>query len=167
MSETYSVVMTGGIAEGLAQEQAKANVAKLFNLGNKQLDKLFSGKPVAVRRGVSRQQADKIYAALTKAGVIAKIKSDRPLAVPVKSPAPAKAVEVGSEKVEKKPRLVVANAADAGQGNKPDLECPRCGHHQAFTRACGLCKMDLNLHIQRLERKAQARAYRRQARAAN
>ena len=42
MAETYSVVMTGKLAEGMETEQVKAKVAKMFKLGETQLEKLFS-----------------------------------------------------------------------------------------------------------------------------
>lgn len=167
MSESYSVVMTGKVAAGQDLAQVKANVGKLFKLGSQQLDKMFTGKPVAVRKGISREQADKICAALMKAGAEAKVRSNLQTASapapeqPAQKPKASVKVVAGTDAApaaSKKP----AAAADTS-GFRPDLECPRCGHEQAFTRQCGLCKMDLTLHIQRLERKEKVRAFRRKA----
>ena len=176
MSETYSVVMTGRIADGMELGQVKANVAKLFKLGDEQLEKLFSGKPVAVRRGVDRQQADKICAALTKAGAVAAVKSNRPLA-PVEAPAavqakPSEQAEPAAKAepaVKPVPATTAATAASdeavapSEEGLPAELDCPRCGHHQPLAKACSLCKMDLTLHLQRVKRREQVRALRRQA----
>ena len=42
------------------------------------------------------------------------------------------------------------------------ITCPRCAHEQPFATACGLCKMDLTLHIRRLLRRDRARKVRMQ-----
>lgn len=167
MSETYSVVMTGEIAEGVALEQAKANVGSLFKLGDGQLQKLFSGKPVAVRRGITRPQADKICKALSKAGVIAKVTSSRPVTAKVAATHPASVSKAtgtsGSNRVDKAAASGKVVVRPVPEVSKPDLDCPRCGHHQTFATVCSLCKMDLTLHIQRVEKKALARANRLRA----
>lgn len=175
MSDSYSVVMTGKVAEGQNPEQVKANVGKLFRIDEQQLNRMFAGKPVAVRKGISREQADKICAALMKAGAEAKVRSVKPRAAQpdaaqqppaVKAVAPARSAPAEPKAASPKtaaetPKSAAAKAA--GGDFTPDLECPRCGHEQAFTTQCGLCKMDLTLHIQRLRRKEKARAFRREA----
>lgn len=185
MAETYSVVMTGKLAEGMAQEQVRANVGKLFKLGEEQLDKLFSGKPVAVRRNLDEQKAEKLCAALTKAGAIARVKSSRPLSTAkpatTKKASTAKAEEASRPQVaaaaKTKPAAAKTESAPAKQAapktpapakpsakaNPGEIECPRCGHQQAYATACSLCKMDLTLHLQRLERKERIRAFRKKA----
>lgn len=171
MSDTYTVVMTGKIADGKNQEEVKAKVADLFKVGGEQLDKIFSGKPVAVRRGVELKQADKICAALLNAGAVAKVKADQPSqsqAANTPEPQQSQAVKNVAEEPAAVARThgqtdTAAAAVTETAGDLPsDLECPRCGHVQPFTKQCGLCKMDLTLHIQRLRRKEQRRAYRRE-----
>lgn len=34
------------------------------------------------------------------------------------------------------------------------VTCPRCGHEQPRADSCGACRMDLRLHLQRLEKRA-------------
>lgn len=177
MAETYSVVMTGKVADGMALEQVRANVGKLFKLGDEQLDKLFSGKPVAVRRNLDQQKAEKLCAALTKAGAVARIKSNRPLAAaqqpaakkPASKPAASEPADVAPEaKAAPAPEPAAAAptpvATAKPAANAPaELECPRCGHEQRYAKACSLCKMDLTLHLQRLERRERVRAMRKKA----
>jgi hypothetical protein len=59
----------------------------------------------------------------------------------------------------------VAKASIGKTAKTEGLICPRCGHEQPLAKACGLCKMDLTLHIQRLKRREQVRKVRRQRRA--
>lgn len=210
MSETYSVIMTGTIADGFELEQVRASVSKLFKLTPQQLDKLFSGRPVAVRRNVDKTLALKLGSALTRAGALTEIKNSVPpgdnglpaaadtapsASAEVKAPpvtntvvadlsgqdlqaqdASGKNTSVIQEEV--KPvavEIVTADSADAEKAvvaslpAEPEAEqirCPRCGHEQAFDTACGMCKMDLTLHIQRLQRKERARIRRLQSQSA-
>ncbi len=155
-SESYSVVVTGKIAEGFELSQVKGNVGKLFKLEDSQVEKLFSGKPVAIRRGVEKGQALKLRSALAKAGAIAAVKVARAKATEEKS------VEEPVKESVQEPVVERATAVTAETQNPAEISCPRCGHEQAFTTACGSCKMDLTLHLQRLKRKEEMRAFRRQ-----
>jgi hypothetical protein len=153
MSETYTVVVTGKIMDGFQIDQVKVNLSQLFKLNDEHLDKIFSGKPVAIRRGVDKQQALKLRLALSKAGAIAVLKSS-----PAAAPTAGHAQDAADTET--------ASPVSSDNKDMPGLCCPRCGHQQVFTRSCGLCKMDLNLHIRRLQRKEQARAFRRSSQAA-
>lgn len=161
MSETYTVIMMGKVADGQVMDEVKARVAKMFKLDGAQLDKMFSGKAVAVRRGVDRQQADKICAALLNAGAVAKVKADIPAA---DQQAQELQASPQPESLSREPESAPEPAAVSTDTEDftPDIECPRCGHEQAFTTQCGLCKMDLTLHIKRLQRKERVRAHRRE-----
>lgn len=142
MSNSFSVVVTGKVVDGFELGQVKANVGKLFKLTEAQIDKMFAGKPVAIRRGIDKEQAIKLRSALAKAGALATVKTSRPPA--------AKASEAAAAAAE----------PSASTAFTPDICCPRCGHEQSFTSACGLCKMDFTLQIQRLKRRAEAKAIR-------
>lgn len=178
MSELFSVVMTGKIADGRNRDEVKASVAKLFKLNSAQLEKMFSGKPVAVRRDIDRLQADKICAALLQAGAEAKVKArvataTKPQAAPAPKAAASKPAAVAKPAAAPKPgaaakaKPAAKPAAPARAADQGTIECPRCGHEQPFTTQCGLCKMDLTLHIQRLEKREKARQVRRQAKQAS
>jgi hypothetical protein len=142
-AQGYSVVMTGKVHEGHEVAQVKANVSKLFKIGSEQVEKMFVGKPVAIRRGVEKKQAEKLLSALTKAGVVAIIKGA--------------ALAVNQGKKQPSPVAKPATAAPITS----TIVCPRCAHEQNFMTACELCKMDFTLHIKRLEKKEQVRSHRR------
>ena len=207
MAGNFNVVMTGKIADGYDEKQVKENVGKLFKLEETQVDKLFSGKSVILKRAIDRPQAMKIRNALAKAGALALIKqdsgaqtppSDAPTvakatapkseaATPVqKKPASAKPVAPEPVKSEPKPAKKAASARavlDVTPAPKPEpvaakakskspapppvsgefeiVTCPRCGHEQAIADTCGLCNMDLQLHLQRLTKRGGRRRRRR------
>lgn len=136
MSEKFSVVLTGKLADGFELPQVKDNIAGLFKLAPEKVDRLFSGKPVALKRGVDKAQAMKLRNALARAGALGVIKADGAVA----AAAPAQ------------PQKAMA-----------DVTCPRCGHEQPHANSCGRCKMDLSLHLQRIKRREKIIANRHQA----
>lgn len=207
MSETYSVVLTGKLLNGESLNDVKTSVGSAFKLSVAQLDKLFSGKPVALKRGLDKKQAVKLSTRLQQLGAHAVIKSSvaKPAATkaapvketePVKQdlpftdivadmsesqksaaaeaaveikPVATKAAKAKPEPAPEPPAAVKEPVAVSVPEVKPaaapaksadDITCPRCGHEQAFSTACGHCKMDLTMHIKRLERKAKVLANR-------
>jgi hypothetical protein len=147
MSGAYSVVVNGEIADGFDLAQVKKTVAAQFKLSDAQIEKVFSGKPVSIRRGIDKEQALKLSAALAKAGAVAAVKR-----AAVKPPAPEKPTSAANNK-----NVLPVSAAD--------ISCPRCGHTQSFSQACSMCKMDFALHIKRLARKEKMREFRQQNKA--
>jgi hypothetical protein len=149
-AELYSVIVSGKISEGFELSQVKANVGTLFKLDERGVQKLFSGKPVAIRRGIEKIDALKLSAALTRKGLITVIRVVRPVANEVAS----------NTAFSEKGIKAKAKPVDSFT---PDINCPRCGHEQPFVNSCSLCKMELTLHIQRLKRKQQIKHFRQQA----
>jgi hypothetical protein len=148
MSEKFSVVLTGKLADGFELPRVKSNIAQVFKLAPEKVEKLFRGKPVALKRGVDKAQAMKLRNALARAGALGLIKADvvNPQ-VTVETPA----VEARAVKPEASPAIVQA-----------DISCPRCGHEQPRANSCSLCKMDLSLHLLRIKRREQMIANRHQ-----
>lgn len=141
MSEatSYAVVMTGEITEGESVVDVKHSVAMLFNVVGPKLDKMFAGKPVAVRRNVDRVKAYQICAALLDAGVIAKVKSERNVAAKgvrevIEHPS-ATVVDMQSRQVVAEPPVLERESMISEGSSLPvvtlkglqsDLECPNC-----------------------------------------
>lgn len=82
----YDVVFSGKLVEGAAEDQVKANVAKLFKVEVAKIERLFTGSPVMIKKGVDEQTARKYLVAMKKAGAICEVKGLQPAA-----PAEAKA----------------------------------------------------------------------------
>jgi hypothetical protein len=86
----HSIVFSGRLRPGISIEEARANVARLFKLEpGPQLDRLFSGKPVTLKKGLSEEQARKYADALLKAGAICEIVGGLPQPLTAVIPAPA------------------------------------------------------------------------------
>ena len=233
MEASYNVVVTGKVVDGFDLAQVKANFRELFKLDQQQVDKLLVGKPVAIRRGVNKQQALKLRNSLLKAGAITVVKvaaepAAKPSASPAASPAnsatrpagagtqpaastpPATKPAPSADTSGPKPKFKVTNsgyataepktasgspavkakqpasqapikeaakqkpvqqkpvqaqqAADSASTAQAaaELDCPRCGHQQAIAKACERCRMDLRLHLKRLQRKQKIRSARQQ-----
>lgn len=156
MSETYSVVLSGSLVEGFELDQVKQNIATSFKLNEAQTDKLFCGKPVAIKRGIDQTLALKLSKHLQQLGADVEIKTIAAVKAAVVAPTQQPTIEE-----------VPKPAAAVQKVKQEDQCCPRCGHEQPFAEVCGLCKMDLTLHIRRLERRAKVVANILRERAAN
>ena len=65
---TYSVIFRGDLQPGYTVTDVKANFARLFKAGPDMVEKLFSGRPLALKKGLSEAQAGQLQATLTKLG---------------------------------------------------------------------------------------------------
>jgi hypothetical protein len=87
MSNSYSVVFCGRLAEGFTQEQVRANFAGLFKAADASvIDRIFSGKRVLLHKGLEETEAHKRVDILRRAGAICEISQETP---PAASPPPA------------------------------------------------------------------------------
>ena len=69
MSERrFDILFDGSVINGHDVSLVKNNVQTLFKLSDEQVDKIFCGRPVAIKRGLDRKSAQKYQTALTKAG---------------------------------------------------------------------------------------------------
>jgi hypothetical protein len=80
MSELYSVIFRGNILPGQQLPEVKARLAQLLKLDDSKLASVFSGKPVLIRKDCDLATAEKVKAALAKAGADAEIKPANPAA---------------------------------------------------------------------------------------
>ena len=77
MAEThFKIVFEGQLRTGVDIETAKLNMAGLFKRELSAVEKLFSGQPVALKRGLSQEQALHYLSALNDAGLEARIEAD-------------------------------------------------------------------------------------------
>jgi len=75
MSQRYDIFFAAQIVDGFEQSTVRANLASLFKANDATLEKLFSGKPQLIKRGVDKAGAIKYKAALAKAGAVALIRA--------------------------------------------------------------------------------------------
>ena len=74
---THRIIINGKTVNSVSQADARANLGRIFKLGDEQLDKIFQGKPLVFKKGLTGQQVEKFTTALKKCGVRHKV--DPPL----------------------------------------------------------------------------------------
>jgi uncharacterized membrane protein YhaH (DUF805 family) len=79
MAEThFKIIFEGKLRNGAELQTAKLNLAALFKSEASVVEKLFSGQPVILKRGLSQEQAQRYLTALHDAGVEARIENEHP-----------------------------------------------------------------------------------------
>ncbi|MDQ0126767.1 uncharacterized membrane protein YhaH (DUF805 family) [Pseudomonas lini] len=77
MSEhRYKIVFDGALLPGVEITTAKLKLAELFKTDVVAIERLFSGRPVALKRDLSQSDAQTYLQALTKTGIAARIESE-------------------------------------------------------------------------------------------
>ncbi|MGZ7455727.1 DUF805 domain-containing protein [Pseudomonas sp. Ma2-10] len=77
MSENrFKIVFDGALLPGVDVTTAKLNLAELFKSDVVAIERLFSGKPVALKRDLSQVDAQTYLQALTNTGIDARIESE-------------------------------------------------------------------------------------------
>ena len=76
----FKIVFDGALLPGVESATAKLNLAELFKSEVDAIEKLFTGRPVALKRDLSRPDAETYLNALKNAGVDARIETEQPVA---------------------------------------------------------------------------------------
>lgn len=72
----YQVIFEGKLTGECPLDEVKRNLAALFKMKTEQVDALFSGKPVVIKRDIDQATALKYQAAFKKAGAECAITAD-------------------------------------------------------------------------------------------
>lgn len=95
MSENrFKIMFDGALLPGVDITTAKLNLAQLFKSDVAAIERLFSGRPVALKRDLSHSDAQTYLQALAKTGIDARIESEPSIElnlsdVQERAPAPA------------------------------------------------------------------------------
>lgn len=115
MSEsTYSVIFRGDLEPGFTVADVKGNFARLFKVGPDTVEKLFSGRPLALKKGLSEGQAAQLQATLTRLGAQSVVRAEAPVHAPPAAPKP-----VAPETPVSAPQAQVPETAAAGGEEVP------------------------------------------------
>ena len=82
MEGTYKIIFRGDIAPGHTLLDVRAQLQELFRLNDQTADKLFSGKPVAIKKNLDEKTAKKWCEVLLRAGALAEYAADDASAPP-------------------------------------------------------------------------------------
>jgi len=69
----FEVVFHGQVRPEVAPEQARVRIGQLFQVGDRQLDVLFSGRRVVIKQGLDQAAAEKYRQAIERAGAMCEI----------------------------------------------------------------------------------------------
>lgn len=75
----FKIVFDGTLQNGVDITTAKLNLAQLFKSDITAMERLFSGKPVALKRDLSHADAQTYLNALSKTGIEARIEAETPI----------------------------------------------------------------------------------------
>ncbi|WP_444940860.1 hypothetical protein ACJJIQ_15825 [Microbulbifer sp. ANSA003] len=73
---TYSLVFRGDLVAGFTAGDVKASMVRLFKSNPQAIEKLFSGRPLILKKGLSLPQAQQFRANLAKIGAQVSIKDE-------------------------------------------------------------------------------------------
>lgn len=149
MAARYKLLFRGKILAGQDQHKVKHKLGEMLKLDPQGLAQLFSGRLITLKRGLLQEEASKYQQVLENIGAEILLQPEGE-----QSPAGSEAAVAGTEESVAPTVNVAANKEQALPLEQ--LTCPRCGHSQGQVEQCGHCKMDLRLHIMRLQRKAKA-----------
>lgn len=89
----FDIVFTGEPLNGTDVADVKENLRQLFKLGEADLEKMFSGQPISIKKDLDRKTASQYQQALTRAGAKIQLVLHQPAA----SEAPGPTVEPAPE----------------------------------------------------------------------
>src|SRR5690554_4758921 len=91
----FEVVFRGQVRPGVDIEQARSRIGQLFQVGERQLEVLFSGRRIVIKQGLDEAGAQKYREAIERAGALWEIvpMADEQVSAPASEPASAPALE--------------------------------------------------------------------------
>ncbi len=78
--DRFDIIFAGELVEGPESAAARTRVQRMFKASDAQLERLFSGKPVVIKKGVDLEAAAKYRLAFRQVGALVRI---HPSAIPV------------------------------------------------------------------------------------
>ncbi len=128
----YNLVFEGQIVEGAAADKVKRNLAALLKREPGEIQHLFTGDPIVIKRNMSPEKAKKYKAAFEKAGGVCRLEAaggEKSVELAAKkSPSPTSA----PSETDSKPTPAAAEEM---------IACPKCNYRQKPSRACIMCGM--------------------------
>jgi hypothetical protein len=122
-SERYSVIFFGRIFPGRDPDEVRGRIGEMFRIGGAQLDKLFSGARIVIKKELDLQTAQRYRDAFQRAGAMVELKKSEPAAAAA-DPAP-----------DQTPSAEAPNGPAAGVEEEPlTLLPPRSGSLAEFAQ---------------------------------
>ncbi len=141
--DQFNLVFSGDILPGHEPDEVKAKLVKMLGVAPDKADRLFSGKPIVIKKDLDADKAQAYRRKLATMGIGIRVESQSAptqTTAPSTSPALAPMTETGSTR--------------AGSDTPPDqpdpttvlaeqMNCPECGHAQPKRTLCINCGIDM------------------------
>ena len=131
----FKIVFSGELMPAAQLDEVKANLARLFKSDSAKIDSLFSGTPVALKRDLGEDEAEKYLAALQRAG--AKVYKEADLGA-----------SLSLVETEDHNPPAAANQTTAATDSSR-MSCPKCGHEQDKAAECTACGIIIDKYLAR------------------
>lgn len=131
----FKIVFSGELMPAAQLDEVKANLARLFKSDSAKIESLFSGNPVALKRDLAEDEAEKYLAALQRAG--AKVYKEADLAASLSL----------VETEDHNPPAAVNEATATTDSSR--MNCPKCGHEQDKAAECTACGIIIDKYLAR------------------
>ena len=116
----YNLYFDGKIQEDKSIDQVKANLSKIFKKDLQTIEKLFSGKSILLKKGLSKDMALKYRSAFQRAGAKCRFVHTQQ--------------DTAGISLKTKP-----GQSRSVQSAQSMVICPHCGGHQQETETCRIC----------------------------
>jgi len=125
--ERYRLVFDGTIGFTCDPDETKENLVRLFRCSREQVERLCSGRPTVLKRGLDHAAALKYKEAISRTGALCTIENEE---------VPAASVPQGASQ-PLQPRQQVTAGAPAPESRS--FSCPKCGQQQEKGESCVAC----------------------------
>src|SRR5690554_810960 len=110
----FEVVFRGQVRAGVDIEQARSRIGQLFQVGERQLEVLFSGRRIVIKQGLDEAGAQKYREAIERAGALCEIvpmadeQVSAPASDPASAPAPARPAATAAAAIQPRDEYMAA-----------------------------------------------------------
>jgi uncharacterized membrane protein YhaH (DUF805 family)/glutaredoxin len=130
MEGPVRIVFFGEILPGHEPERVKADLSALLKVTRDEIESVFSGKRVVLRKDLPADQAPRYTAYLEKLGVRVTVEPVEPAAAPA-SP----------------PLALVEDTPPPAVPAEDEMECPKCHERQPKRTLCRACSVDMPRYL--------------------